>query len=42
MHKANELLGKEVLDQDTGEKRATVEGLVFDDGLQDPGPGNHA
>ena len=32
MHKANELLGKEVLDQDTGEKRATVEGLVFDGG----------
>lgn len=31
MHKVNELLGLDVLDQDTGEKRGTVKDLIFDD-----------
>lgn len=31
MHKVNDLLGKELLDQDTGEKIASVQEVIFDD-----------
>lgn len=31
MHKMNELLGRDVLDQETGEKRGTVRDLIFDE-----------
>lgn len=31
MHKVNELLGRDVLGQDTGEKRGTVKDLLFDE-----------
>lgn len=31
MYRVNELLGKEVFDQDTGEKLASVEEVIFDD-----------
>ena len=31
MHKVNELLGRDVLGQDTGKKRGTVKNLLFDE-----------
>ncbi len=31
MHKVNELLGRDILGQDTGEKRGTVKNLLFDE-----------